>query len=768
MTLQKMAIRDNEILPHNIKATLFNSAILASWTTHVMLNNNTICQFTLTRFPLQDQKHRNQINKLDTYAYFLTSNSLKGTSMHLTTINIDRQRQRGSVCISGETFQCQLQTDWSGNHRGLYPKDCTFFGVPMPHLRFGFAAPWEWILDIATEETANGVVVLSQGFKEMTGRRIPFLRNRRFFWSGEEMLYEVCESRHLPKREYVISGIAAEDLLIDPLLRHARYIRDGVTICWQFSPTPVFAHFQHGGWHFEIEQADIEVLVTWKQQDDSLPPPFSSCSRELSHLTAISTGQRRVYQTLEKQACLEPGESVQLPAGEIIFTGVNELADGTATLKNGLWDLALRRNSGQELVLGATRIMQLDTVVESATFPMLKPSLVRAIRSLKERMVFNVVPEDDPDQYYQWGTGTWPRCFSVLSLDAFGFIGEAYGYLKFMLDISKQFIPFDGFPHLWDNFTILGPRSNERLYDINGHAMKLYEAGKFYLRHRHDKYGRHLREDYYDILKGWCSWIEEHLNEDDVVLDETESNVWAHGYGTFSQAPAAAGIHLFRAMAEDHGQQQDSRHFAHIVERLLHGLHTILTGDAENPYLNIPAGVGRCYLTYLPQTPTQRNWWDQPVQKIGLSCYSLAAAFFLQDPDVSLLAPDDPVTAETLRLSLQLLGDEFDPRVLCWHLRNKEGHLGYGQGQLLLGLLYADEREEFRARLQALFDVSHREVGDPYLMQEVLARPGMPNRGNKAALTYYPILIDMLAGISAGKEPLTAFIPDLHVHKSRS
>lgn len=108
----------------------------------------------------------------------------------------------------------------------------------------------------------------------------------------------------------------------------------------------------------------------------------------------------------------------------------------------------------------------------------------------------------------------------------------------------------------------------------------------------------------------------------------------------------------------------------------------------------------------------------------------------------------DPVTAETLRLSLQLLGDEFDPRVLCWHLRNKEGHLGYGQGQLLLGLLYADEREEFRARLQALFDVSHREVGDPYLMQEVLARPGMPNRGNKAALTYYPILIDMLAGIN--------------------
>ncbi len=106
-------------------------------------------------------------------------------------------------------------------------------------------------------------------------------------------------------------------------------------------------------------------------------------------------------------------------------------------------------------------------------------------------MVFGVVPEDDPEQPYLWGTGTWPRCLTVLSLDGFGFHQEAMEYLEFMLDASGQFIPHDGDPHLWDNFHITGPKLNDRLYDINGHSMKLFEAGKFYLRHRGDAWGRH-------------------------------------------------------------------------------------------------------------------------------------------------------------------------------------------------------------------------------------------------------------------------------------
>jgi len=46
-----------------------------------------------------------------------------------------------------------------------------------------------------------------------------------------------------------------------------------------------------------------------------------------------------------------------------------------------------------------------------------------------------------------------------------------------------------------------------------------------------------------------------------------------------------------------------------------------------------------------------------------------------------------------------------------------------------------------------LFDVSLRETGDIYLMQEVLARAGRPNRGNKAHLTYFPVMASYLAGL---------------------
>jgi hypothetical protein len=54
-------------------------------------------------------------------------------------------------------------------------------------------------------------------------------------------------------------------------------------------------------------------------------------------------------------------------------------------------------------------------------------------------------------------------------------------------------------------------------------------------------------------------------------------------------------------------------------------------------------------------------------QGIGLSGYSLAANYFLQDPQVGLLAAGDPRARETLALALQHLGDRFDPRIVTWH-----------------------------------------------------------------------------------------------------
>jgi len=161
------------------------------------------------------------------------------------------------------------------------------------------------------------------------------------------------------------------------------------------------------------------------------------------------------------------------------------------------------------------------------------------------------------------------------------------------------------------------------------------------------------RGEHFETLRRWCVWIERHMEADGAVLDETESNVWAHGFGTFSQAPAAAGVRLFTHLTRDAGREDLARHYDGVVQRLVDGLNSRLWGDAANPHWNVPAGAGDCYLSYVPRDAQQRNWWDQLVGRIGVSCYSLAASYFLQDPDVGLLAPTDARAAATLDLVLQ-------------------------------------------------------------------------------------------------------------------
>ncbi len=685
--------------------------------------------------------------------------------MKLASRMIDRRGRRGRVEISGSTFRCTFATDWSTEHRGVHPAACVFNGVPIPCLKFGFAAPWNWILDLDAVETGAGTVVTSQGYRELKGQRIPFMRGRRFFWRDPEMLFESVETRHLKELTYIIYGVAPKAMIVEPRLEHAVYRRDGIDVCWQFDPAPLYGHFnaQAGGWVFEFASGEIDILVQWGTSGTKFRK-FRSISKELEKISVVGPHGRRCFSARDKHECVEPDESLVLPEGECILSG-DAKRPGSA-----LMDLGVRRISGEAAEIGASRIFSLDRIVETPSFPMFKPSLVRALRSLKERMVFGVAPEDDPDQIYQWGTGTWPRCFSVISLDRFGFHREAFEYLEFMFDASRQFEPFDGLPHLWDNFYITGPKINDRLYDINGHSIKLFEAGKFHMRHRDDEWGRRLHEEHYGVLRKWCLWIERHMQPDGTVLDETESNIWAHGYGAFSQAPAAAGVKLFADIAKCAGNNDDAARFHKLALRLMDSLNTRLWGDAANPYWDLGYGNGNCYLSYVPVTPEERNWWNQPVKRIGISCYSLAASYFLQDPDVALLKADDARAAETIDLALKHGGDPFDGRITTWHIRRKEAHMGYGPGQMLQALLFTGRGESFREVLEALFETSRREVGDIYLMQEHLGRIGFPNRGNKAALAYFPFLAAMLAGFDAPEigDRSRKCLPDLTVRMSKN
>ncbi len=666
---------------------------------------------------------------------------------------IDPRSQRAFVKLSGADFSCELETDWKAiePNRAPFPKQCWFNGHFFPDLKFGFNEPWKWIQDLTLGQSEKGTLLISKGFRDILGSRIPFMQIKRFFWADPSMLYEVFESRHVEKNVYVISdGNDSTLFKISSDFSRVTLTQNHTSVQWQFSPNPSRAKFEKNrGWVFEFDSSHAEVLIRWGDKASLSASAFHSISGHLQTIKTISASgnphMARSFQAGEKQKCIEPDEQLLLPEGEILSNHTN-----------GINEMAVRRVNTNSIELGEVTVFSMDKLAESKSIPDIKPFLVRSLRSLCERRVFNVVLEDDPGQDYLWGTGTWPRCFSISCLDLYGFTSEAYGYAEFMLDASRQFQYKDSLSHLWDSFYMTGQR-REVFTDINGHSIKLFEIGKFYERHRTDQWGKKLLGEQYETLREWCLWIEKHTDKDGLILDLTESNVWDYGYGTFTQSPAAAGVKLFADMAKDNNRPEDASHFSNLAAKLTKGLTDHLYGDATNHYLNINSGIGKCYVTYIPDTLLTAE------KPLGLSCYSLGANFFLLDPDVRLLSAQDEGIKNTLQLAMANLGDDNDPRIITWHVRKNLAHIGYGQGQLLMSLIYANQPEAFRERLSALFDVSKKMSGDPWLIPEVLGRPQKPNRGNKAHLTYYPLIIAYLAGFSQPDGIQTPFIPDLTV-----
>jgi hypothetical protein len=161
-------------------------------------------------------------------------------AMKLITNKVNPRKQSAQIQIQGASFTCLMETDWKSEYQGASLKTPCFAGVSFPRLRFGFARPWDWLLDLNVFETSAGVLTTAQAYhRQLTGSRIPFMRTRSYFWGAPEMLYEISEVKHLPKKEYVISGGDAQEMEVDPLLNQVQYRHAGVVICWQFSPRPV-------------------------------------------------------------------------------------------------------------------------------------------------------------------------------------------------------------------------------------------------------------------------------------------------------------------------------------------------------------------------------------------------------------------------------------------------------------------------------------------------------------------------------------------------
>lgn len=690
--------------------------------------------------------------------------------------------KKAFVKIKGSTFQTELESDWKAFNpdRGAYPKNWTIYDIYFRDLKFGFNSPWDWIFDLSVYETNRGIITVSKGYQSVIGERIPYSKITRFFWNNPEMVYEVSESYHLDKNQYVVKitdsssvSIFSQSSITDSssvnIISQGSslcYSSNGVVICWQFNIRPLKVVFdKNQGYVFTFDKNKIETLVTWGKKDSFKLKSFLSVSKEVEEIQVRSKNtQKHTYLVKEKQTCIEPDESFQLPKDDYMLTKIDEIKNKQIYLKPGLHELAVRRIEKDSIKLGCSTLFSLNSIAESPSATQVKSFLVRGLRSLNDRIIFGVVTEDDPTQENLWGTGSWPRCFSIMCLDYFDMHDEAYNYLEYMLDISKQYIFKDKIAHLWDSFYMTGERRDQTLslYDINGHSIKLYEAGKFYLHHRNDQYGRKILENHYETLKEWCLWIESHINEKGLILDCTESNLWSLGYGVFTQSPAIAGIKLFIEIAKDKNQNVDVEHFTKTLNTLVNGMDNYLYGDCENDFLSITKGAGMAYITSLPSNIPGPGFDNK---RIGLSCYSLAPLFFLLDPDVNLLKKDDPKIVNTLELTMKYLGDTNDNRIITWFVRNDLAHIGYGQGQLLMALIYKNQPDEFRKRLKALFDITETSIGDKYLIPEVLGRPDYPNKGNKAQLTYYPFIIAYLSGISHNGGILKEFIPDIIVKR---
>lgn len=650
--------------------------------------------------------------------------------MRLHQYRLDKVNLQGSAKVKSDTYCCSMQADWMTEHGNPIIENTHYYGTDFGDFGFCPVDKELYTMDIQAAEVNGNVIVNSQGYKNTSPTFMPYIRTTRYFLDHPEMIYEVIDTYHLPEKRFVFSGIQGCFKTGDRL-ESIDYFYNGIHVNYQFSPAPVYGHaLSESQWECQFDSSHIEVLVQWTDCDNFDFLNFESIRDDVSIVKVMSKDQERIYNLHDKHDCILPGEKLVLPAGEVISNGVLHKQDGKAVVKKGLSDLLVRQVCNNTVRLGHGKLFKLDRMADDSVHPMFNGYLVRTLRSLCERIVFSVVTEDDPTQYYLWGTQTWTRCYTLLSLDMFGFTEEAFSFLQYCIHNSKRAFAWDGIAHLTEAMKVRGELIGAR--DLNGCGIKMFEVGKMYLNHRNDEIGAYIRSKY-DILRDWCIWVEKWTNADGLIFDDTESNVWSTGFGVFSQAPCIAGLQLFLTIFRDCEKTADVVRFSDLIQKLMQGMQNHLFGNAGNPYLGYSPDMGECYTTYIPyEAPDDRK-------RIGLSCYSLAVGYFLQDPDVALLSPSDEKVMQTLRLVMEKTGDFRNEGIPSWHTQIMP-HMGYGISQLMASLIHAGMYDVYEKYLEILFDVSQKEVGDAFLMPEVYGRFGNPNRGNKAHCTYFPLI----------------------------
>jgi len=399
-------------------------------------------------------------------------------------------------------------------------------------------------------------------------------------------------------------------------------------------------------------------------------------------------------------------------------------------------------------------ILVLPTVVKSPD-SRFNGVFVEYIRSMLQRRIFNVVPEEDPRGEMIYHHGFWPRNLYAYDLFCFGFreIGvkmiKAFGYL------------LEKYRFLFDSYSLYGQEvfSNPLVSISNdGIGFYLFQAGKILLR-RPDLFD----EDFKRGIEKAVTWLDYSTHWNGLLFDKTEAVDHCRSErlvgNPYSQSICMAGLKVVSKALKECGEKELSRRAEIVFKRQLKGFKKLY---GEIGYFRD--------LVYIDG------------EKPRLSTYSMPApGCFLLDLEVEEHSLDDLVS-ETMKIIKDQCTEPNNP----WAVTGGTGHLSTSYAQLgtvaaLLNLGAVDDAWRFLNEIlkyaestslkymlpEKVVLKSHREDYEkakrehekraPWLYTSVSEKlPGWPcNPGNLVHMSYFLFIVDLMCGISHSRDKIT-------------
>ncbi len=371
---------------------------------------------------------------------------------------------------------------------------------------------------------------------------------------------------------------------------------------------------------------------------------------------------------------------------------------------------------------------------------------VEIIRSMLQRRIFNVIPEEDPRGEMIYHHGFWPRNLYAYDLFCFGFqelgvkMVKTYGYLM------------EKYRFLFDSYSLYGQEvfSNPLVSISNdGIGFYLFQAGKILLR-RPDLFD----EDFKRGIKRAVTWLNYATHWNGLIFDKTEAVDHCRSErlagNPYTQSICMAGLKLISEALEECGEKDLGREAREVYERQLRG------------FMELYGEIG--YFRDLIYN----------LDKPSLSTYSMPApGCFLLDPELEEVSLRDLVS-KTMRI---IMSKCVEPENR-WAVTGGTGRVGLSYAQLgtaaaLLNLGATDEawkvlneilryaestslkyilpevvvlkthNEEYRRARE-----EHRGIAPWLYNDKTEGLPGWPcNPGNLIHMSYFLFVADLICGI---------------------